>query len=632
MKRLFALLLFCGLGLVSSRAETPPPLTVEALWDTREILAAPLAPEFGEIEGLTQDVWYDGVPLAGKMTRVFSILGRPAGSPAEKRPAVLLVRGGGGQAFREWARHWADRGYVALATDTAGQGPDGKHRAEESGPDQADTTKFREFTPANARDQWTYHAVAAVVRGRALLQALPEVDADRIAVTGISWGGYLTCLVAGIDPALKAAVPVYGCGFLGTDSVWRDRSLAALTPASRGLWLRLFDPSQVIVRAACPMLFVNGCHDFAYPPGSHRATYSLVSAEKRTLSVRVDLDHGHIWTFPEVDAFIDHALRPEAAPALIQMGDTRLAPDGYATADVPAGTVPTSAEFHFTTDTGLWTSRKWTTRPARIVPGAVTAELPAGKTFVCFFTVKDARGLITSSRYAEEGPETNSACVPEGKLEDDFYDWNTRHAAVMALRDTLNPDVVLIGDSITHLWGGVPAEPHGNRGQDSWDALFAGRRPLNLGFGWDRTQNALKRLDMDELRGLRPKHIVLLIGTNNTSGTPNARENTPAEIAEGIQCVALRIRAECPDAKLALVSVLPRGATAEDPVRGKIAAVNALLPGVAKLAGAESVDAGPAFLSPDGSLSPALVPDGVHPSAAGYRLLAEALRPFLAAP
>jgi cephalosporin-C deacetylase-like acetyl esterase len=114
---------------------------------------------------------------------------------------MLLVHGGDGQAFREWAQMWAERGDAALAMDTAGQGP-GKTRLPDGGPDQGDETKFRPFADADVRDMWTYHAVAAVVRGRSLLASLPEVDAIRIGITGINRGGYPACIVSGIDDRL----------------------------------------------------------------------------------------------------------------------------------------------------------------------------------------------------------------------------------------------------------------------------------------------------------------------------------------------------------------------------------------------------------------------------------------------
>ena len=55
--------------------------------------------------------------------RVFAYLGRPATGKGPF-PAMVLVHGGGGKAFREWAEHWAKRGYVALAMDTARQWPE----------------------------------------------------------------------------------------------------------------------------------------------------------------------------------------------------------------------------------------------------------------------------------------------------------------------------------------------------------------------------------------------------------------------------------------------------------------------------------------------------------------------------
>ena len=100
-------------------------------------------------------------------------------------------------------------------------------------------------------------------------------------------------------------------------------------------------------------------------------------------------------------------------------------------------------------------------------------------------------------------PGVNPATVPVGKLENDGYGWEDRHEAVMKIKDALKLEIVLIGDSITHFWGGEPDGARmGNRGRESWAAIFGGRKVLNLGFGWDRTQNVLKRIELGELDGL----------------------------------------------------------------------------------------------------------------------------------
>ncbi len=610
----------------------PPSVRGETPWDVPRLTGAPPVSELGKVEGLVQEVWYESEPFQGKPTRVFAYLGRPAAVSKENpAPAMLLVHGGGGRAFKDWANHWAQRGYVALAMDTSGQGPDGKPHGA-AGPDQSDTTKFRNFTDAEAREMWSYHAVAAVLRGHAFLNALPEVDRERVGITGISWGGYLTCLIAGLDHGLKVAVPVYGCGFLGDNSYWRDKSLAAMNQDSRERWLRLFDPSATIGATQCPILFLNGTHDFAYPPDSYRKTFSLVQPALRTVSVRVDLAHGHIWTYKEVDAFVDSVLRPGAeSPDLARLSDITVA-ENTASARVLHGGPAVKAELHFTTMSGTWTKRQWQAIPAKLDSGDVSASLPGERPLTFFFTATDARGLITSTPYAEIGAAENTACLPKAKLEQDFYDWDARHAAVLAAKDKINPDTVLIGDSITHLWGGEPQEPKGNRGAQAWQALFGDRKVLNMGFGWDRTQNVLWRIGHGELAGLKPKLIVIHIGTNNLAGTKNARQNTPAEIAEGIQAVVEQAKAQCPGAKLVLMAVMPRGEKPDNPQQAAVDAINALLPEVAKTTGATLIDLKSQLREKDGTLSKDTMPDFLHPSEKGYAVWAAALKEHLPPP
>jgi dienelactone hydrolase len=381
--------------VVLTACSTLPKANQTGPWNLHELSKAP-AVTWGEATGLVQQLYYEGEPFQGKPTRIFAYLGRPANPESKPSPAMVLVHGGGGKAFKDWAEHWAERGYVALAMDLAGNGPDG--RLPEGGPDQSDAVKFRNFTAAETRDMWSYHAVAAVVRGHSLLRSLPEVDKHRIGITGISWGGYLTCIVAGIDTRFKVAVPVYGCGFLGENSVWKDRSLAAMTPEARELWLREFDPSEYVGGVRFPILFVNGTTDFAYPLDSYQKTYRLVPEKWRHVSVAVNRPHGHIWTFPEVDAFVGSVLREE--PPLVRMGALRV--DGSRL----SASVDRTAKFKeltlcYTTDSGAWQQRKWQTIPARIENGRLTAELPSARPLVAFLALQDDAGRHISSEHIE---------------------------------------------------------------------------------------------------------------------------------------------------------------------------------------------------------------------------------------
>ena len=234
----------------------------------------------------------------------------------------------------------------------------------------------------------------------------------------------------------------------------------------------------------------------------------------------------------------------------------------------------------------------------------------------------------------EKKTATNSALEPRAKLEEDSYDWYERHAAVLKreaeLAATLKPGegTVFIGDSITHFWAGR----YTTGGADAsarWKAAF-GTGTLNAGFGWDRIQNVLWRLDHGLLDKMRPRNIVVLIGTNNIGGTPNARANTPEEIAEGVKAVCARLRKKSPASRILLVNILPRGERPDEVWRRVGRAANARLKdwaaGEKNLKFVELYDV---FLKPDGRLPREMMFDFTHPTDAGYAILADALKPLL---
>ena len=368
------------------------------LWNPDNYFANPPSVQWGEptdaSNRLVRPVWYEGETFNGKPTRVFAYYGRPEGEGPF--PAVLLIHGGGGKAFADWAELWARRGYVALAPDLAGNGPDG--RLEDGGPNQDDVEKFRDFTVGNGdyKNMWTWQVIAALLRGHALLEAQSEVDADRIAATGISWGGYLTCILAGVDTRLKAAVPVYGCGFLDENSCWKEGRFDQMTPEQRDRWVSLFDPSRHLGRAACPMLFVNGTNDFAYPPDSWNKS-TLLPKGPVSRSLTINLPHGHIFTFKEVDAFIDSVLLKDAIP-LATVSSVRFSDDTKTVSATFHSEIPViKAELIATTDGGVWQQRNWVSIPATIDGDTASVTLPSEKPTAYYLLLTDERDLRIST-------------------------------------------------------------------------------------------------------------------------------------------------------------------------------------------------------------------------------------------
>lgn len=178
-----------------------------------------------------------------------------------------------------------------------------------------------------------------------------------------------------------------------------------------------------------------------------------------------------------------------------------------------------------------------------------------------------------------------------------------------------------MGDSIPHLFEGDQCAS-GAYGADLWQKYFS-TQALNLGFGFDRTQNVLWRLNQGELHGQTPDLAVVMIGTNNLADWSSVLACTPAQTADGIIAVCERLQQNA--ARIIVMAILPRS-TPNDLLRQRIALTNQLLlQATAPRPWIEFVDIGPAFLAQDDTITIHLMADGCHPTTAGYRLWLAAL-------
>lgn len=352
--------------------------------------------------------FYDSVPYRGKPTRVFAYYGAPAVPKGRKVPAMVLVHGGAGSAYAEWVRLWNRRGYAAIAFDHFGQI---SNKAPLEAPYSTPPAQNPDGGPAGggafaqidlpAKDAWEYHAVSAAVLANSLLRSFPEVDANKIGITGVSWGGYLTSIIAGVDSRFRFAVPVYGCGFLAEDSYWAAE-LDRMGPERKMKWVKQWDPSNYLPKARMPMLWLNGTNDFAFFMSSWQKS-ALLTKGPRTLSLHVRMPHGqHEGAVPEEIAAFADAILKGGVPLATVKGAPQLT-GKVASVAFTATDAIYEAELVYTKDSGPWPDRRWDNVPAivstvRPRKGTVEATVPAGaKAF--FFNLIDKRGLITSSQY-----------------------------------------------------------------------------------------------------------------------------------------------------------------------------------------------------------------------------------------
>jgi dienelactone hydrolase len=368
------------------------------LWDLNRLAITPeMRPASGfEVDGV-QAIFYDGLKWNGKPTKVFAWVGVPERNNDEKLPAMVLIHGGGGTAFHEWVRLWNQRGYAAIAMDLCGCMPKGEYgnwnRHEYGGPpgwggfDQIDW---------EIENQWTYHAISDIILAHSLIASFPEVDSNRIGMTGISWGGYLTCIMAGVDNRFKFAVPVYGCGHLGVNSCWLP-TFQQIGEEKAKKWLDLWDPSNYLKDTIMPMLWVTGTNDFAYPLDSVQRSYRTTKGDY-SLCIRLRMPHGHGGAGEnpeEIHVYANNYLK-NGYP-LAKINDFGIDKNTL-WASFDSISKITSAELLWTRDSGEWFNREWFAESAKIDKNVASAILPDGVT-VCYLNLINENDLVVSTEH-----------------------------------------------------------------------------------------------------------------------------------------------------------------------------------------------------------------------------------------
>ena len=363
-----------------------------------------------------QSLTYTGEVYKGHPTEVFAFYASPItlgdAKPGTKFPGVVLIHGGGGTAFADWAYLWAKRGYAAIAMDLGGMRPadpvfdpktgapvghqsDSKVRTAlpNGGPAQGHPEKF-DSIGGDASDDWPFHAVASVMRAHTLLRSFPEVDTEHTAVTGISWGGYTTCLIASLDDRFKAAVPVYGCGFLHEGESVQKPSIDKLGDR-KDLWVTEYDPGSLLPRCRVPIFFVNGTNDVHYVLDSYMKSFNVVPGEKQ-MRIQIKMPHGHPpgWAPQEIGLFIDSKCRggkplPVSGKPVIEGDQVKVACQSV--------TVLKKAELNYTTDGGLRSARQWKSVPATITGNSITAPKPPAEANTWYLTITDERDAMVST-------------------------------------------------------------------------------------------------------------------------------------------------------------------------------------------------------------------------------------------
>jgi lysophospholipase L1-like esterase len=200
------------------------------------------------------------------------------------------------------------------------------------------------------------------------------------------------------------------------------------------------------------------------------------------------------------------------------------------------------------------------------------------------------------------------------------------HSQLLAKAKQSGIDVYFEGDSITRRWGALDYQDL----LTNWKENFFGWNAADFGWGGDRTQNILWRLENGELDGVNPKVVVLLAGTNNVgdSSAPGDAEARAADVSRGIQAIVRVIQEKAPAATIIVMGIFPRNdEMAFMPVIEKI---NRSLPALADGKKIRYLNINGQLADGDGKLIDGMMnADKLHLAVKAYQVWADALKPIL---
>lgn len=210
---------------------------------------------------------------------------------------------------------------------------------------------------------------------------------------------------------------------------------------------------------------------------------------------------------------------------------------------------------------------------------------------------------------------------PVATTPDEMF-WRDLRLAQIGAQAGSNPSVVFLGDSILDLY-------QNGAGARIWNSQLGPFGAADFAVFGNTAENVMWQVATGELYGMAPRAIVLMVGINDlTAG------ETPEQTASNIAWTVSAIQFVQPQAQILLLGILPAGWSPQTPLRAEITQTNSLLANLDNGTNVHYVDLGSSFLQSDGSISPNVLFDGLHPTNQGYQTftsgLVQNLNPLLA--
>jgi dienelactone hydrolase len=366
----------------------------DLIWDLDLLQQTPDF-EYLDSTSKVREILFEGPDYEGKKTKVFAYYSNPdilktGKNQGNKFPGVVLISGGSQPAFKEWVERWAYEGYAAITCDFGNN-----MKLPEGGPVSSMELIYDSISggPKAVRA----HRTAAIsILAHSLVLSFPDVDKNKTAVTGISWGGFQTCIVSGIDNRFKATAPVYGCAF-HDEIIFKKHLDERMTPEGKSLWMSKIDPKNYLVFSQCPTLFINGNKDGCFDIVPFDKTTKLIPEKNRHIRITPNMGHDHPvgWQPREIAAFFNSIFNGGVPLPRITGAEKQ---DGMIKFSYESDLSLKSANFWYSNDTiHINAERLWKSIPAKILEGKIECPYPTEGFLMGFLYVNDLMGLGMSS-------------------------------------------------------------------------------------------------------------------------------------------------------------------------------------------------------------------------------------------
>lgn len=288
-------------------------------------------------------------PLSKKVrAEFFALMGFPSTpAPEGGYPAVVLIHGGGGTAYPQYAKYWISKGYAVIAVDWYNQ-------RSIVNPNPTETNVKRIPLDGGKRQDHVSN-VANIILAHTVLRSQKNVNPEKTAFVGLSWGSWYGAMVAAIDNRFKGGVEIY-CGDV------KDT--------------KEFINGRFHHAVKIPLYWVVSTND------QNMTVSSITKAFKKcpttyNRSVVINLPHSHSgFYFDSCQRMVSHFVNGTAN--LPKLSDIKVK-DGIASAEIlDKGKGIQKAVLCYTDSKEKYHKRKWQQLAAEIKGNTVSAEIPDG--------------------------------------------------------------------------------------------------------------------------------------------------------------------------------------------------------------------------------------------------------------